>query len=247
MQQISHPSPDPTCVSRTTRAGEFMKQASAPQRPDNNSPSGSGGVPLDFTDAAFAELLAWSLAQNAGENPSAAPGHTGATAGERGPMPDLEPDKTGGTGPSVQGKSGRPAERRSGRRERAKGLMGIMLVFAAVAALCARPWPAGWALPRNSRFGDMNSRFAPLSPGYTLLKTLVFMANRPGLGRNFPVISRLYGNLAGAVAQGPPDTARERRAGPARSRRSRRRGRAPAQPVVCLRIKPIMRSIARAA
>ena len=106
MQQMSHPSPDPTCVSRTTRAGEFMKQASAPQRSDNNSPSVSGGVPLDFTDAAFAELLAWSLAQNAGENPSAAPGHTGATAGERGPMPDLEPDKTGGTGPSVRRKSG---------------------------------------------------------------------------------------------------------------------------------------------
>ena len=43
----------------------------------------AGGAPLDFADASFAELLAWSLAQNAGQNPSAAAGRTGAGAGER--------------------------------------------------------------------------------------------------------------------------------------------------------------------
>ena len=58
----------------------------------------AGGARLDFADASFAELLAWSLAQKAAESPSAAPGRTGAAAGERVAMPDLEPDKTGGTG-----------------------------------------------------------------------------------------------------------------------------------------------------
>ncbi len=41
----------------------------------------AGGARLDFADASFAELLAWSLAQNAGESPSAPSGRTGA--GER--------------------------------------------------------------------------------------------------------------------------------------------------------------------
>ena len=41
----------------------------------------AGGVPLDFADASFAELLAWSLAQKAGESPSPPPDRTGA--GER--------------------------------------------------------------------------------------------------------------------------------------------------------------------
>ena len=66
----------------------------------------AGGARLDFADASFAELLAWSLAQNAGESPSAAPGRTGAAADERVAMPDIEPDKTGGTGPSVQRRTG---------------------------------------------------------------------------------------------------------------------------------------------
>jgi hypothetical protein len=43
----------------------------------------AGGVQLDFADASFAELLAWSLAQKAGERPSTPPGRTGVGAGER--------------------------------------------------------------------------------------------------------------------------------------------------------------------
>jgi hypothetical protein len=77
----------------------------------------AGGARLDFADASFAELLAWSLAQNAAENPSAAPGRTGAAAGERVAMPDLEPDKTGGTGPSVcPGPVNSAANSKSGKR-----------------------------------------------------------------------------------------------------------------------------------
>ena len=41
----------------------------------------AGGARLDFADASFAELLAWSLAQKAGESPSPPPDRTGA--GER--------------------------------------------------------------------------------------------------------------------------------------------------------------------
>jgi hypothetical protein len=41
------------------------------------------GMPLDFANASFAELLAWSLAQKAGENPSVPPERTGAEGGER--------------------------------------------------------------------------------------------------------------------------------------------------------------------
>jgi hypothetical protein len=43
----------------------------------------AGGMPLDFANASFAELLAWSLAQKAGENPSVPPERTGAEGGER--------------------------------------------------------------------------------------------------------------------------------------------------------------------
>jgi hypothetical protein len=41
------------------------------------------GARLDFGGASFAELLAWSLAQTAGESPSVPPERTGAAAGER--------------------------------------------------------------------------------------------------------------------------------------------------------------------
>ena len=41
------------------------------------------GMPLDFANASFAELLAWSLAQKTGESPSVPPDPTGAAAGER--------------------------------------------------------------------------------------------------------------------------------------------------------------------
>jgi hypothetical protein len=74
----------------------------------------AGGARLDFADASFAELLAWALAQNAGESPSAPPGRTGAAAGEGVAMPDIEPDKTGGTGPSIQRRTG---QRKTGQRK----------------------------------------------------------------------------------------------------------------------------------
>jgi hypothetical protein len=41
------------------------------------------GARLDFGGASFAELLAWSLAQKAGESPSVPPERTGAAAEER--------------------------------------------------------------------------------------------------------------------------------------------------------------------
>jgi hypothetical protein len=80
----------------------------------------AGGARLDFADASFAELLAWSLAQNTGQSPSAPSGRTGAEAGERVAVPDLEPDKTGGTGPSVQRKpdNGKPADPPRSRQAR---------------------------------------------------------------------------------------------------------------------------------
>ena len=80
--------------------------------------------------------------------------------------------------------------------------MVLMLVFAAVAALMLTA-SAGWTLPRNSRFrevnsrfGDANSWFALPSIGHNPLKAYTFIAGIFGFGQNFPVISRLSGKLA---------------------------------------------------
>jgi hypothetical protein len=57
----------------------------------------AGGAPLDFADASFAQLLAWSFAQKAAENPSVIPAPAQCRS-NRSARPDLAPDKTGGTG-----------------------------------------------------------------------------------------------------------------------------------------------------
>ena len=44
----------------------------------------AGGAPLDFADASFAQLLAWSFAQKAGENPSVVPAADAASVGPTG-------------------------------------------------------------------------------------------------------------------------------------------------------------------
>ncbi len=59
-----------------TRAAAFAPKINAMTR------RFADGARLDFAGASFAELLAWSLAQNPERSPSAPPDSTGATAGE---------------------------------------------------------------------------------------------------------------------------------------------------------------------
>jgi hypothetical protein len=80
-QQLRHADADDAAVPANpndrARADAFAAEITAMTR------RFAGGMALDFANASFAELLAWSLAQKAGESPSVPPGPTGAAAGER--------------------------------------------------------------------------------------------------------------------------------------------------------------------
>lgn len=80
-QQLRHADADDAAVPANpndrARADDFAPKIIAMTR------RFAGGMPLDFANASFAELLAWSLAQKTGESPSVPPDPTGAAAGER--------------------------------------------------------------------------------------------------------------------------------------------------------------------
>ena len=81
MQQLRHADANDAAVpadpNDRARADAFALKITAMTR------RFADGVPLDFANASFAELLAWSLAQKAGKSPSVPPNRTRAAAGER--------------------------------------------------------------------------------------------------------------------------------------------------------------------